>query len=587
MKKIISLIALVMSFVLVLVACGETATSSDTSSLDIASETASIDETSSEEVSSEASSEEASSEATSEEASSEAVSSEDPVVEKPIKIEDHPNYTKEYTVVQKPLSERNRSKRVKILVMGDSYTSGDGTTGAYRHALFTTLYEEGCFFEFVGDRKSTDPRLSNLYQAHMAAGGRTTPQLRDTYKGAVAGGKMDYDVALILIGGNDLYGSVSTDELLTRFKSLIETMAEDRPDAKIFFSEMCYYGGIAVNKIDSANAALKQAIDEYQKQGINVEYVDLDEYVTFTSADDLMNAPPSGSHPNQQGNWKLGYAYGMAMKDTILELNEQKGTRDQEDAIDPSSITLSKKELTLKINEQGSACYTIAPADSEVKTAIWSSSDPRVATVDEYGVVTAHKAGKATLTARVVGTNILDTVAVTVTSETFKLDKAGTTEILHEPFNKPDKWEGDTKGMTGAFKKYYTTSVKATSLDKLKCDNQSTSISFMMLCSGQAGKTGTFTKISFGDYTLVSHNNMEKIELLHGERVLGTFTGDPYTFPADRFVLNFVDGKVTVYRNNETIITANAPTDIDGVIKIENNGGGTFLFDELVVRTGK
>lgn len=580
MRKIISLIALVMCFVLVFAACGETATtSSETASTEVVSE-----ETSSEDITSEeTSSEETSSEATS---SEEPVSSEDPVVEE-IKIEDHPNYTKEYTVVQKPVSERNKSKRAKILIMGDSYTSGDGTASAYRHALFTTLYEEGCFFEFVGDRKSSDVRLTSLYQSHMAAGGRTTPQLADTYKSAAANGKMNYDIALILIGGNDLYGSVTTEELVSRFESLIETMYADRPDATVFFSEMCYYGGIATSKIDAANNGLKTLVENYQAKGYDIRYVDLDDYVTFTSADDLMNAPPSGSHPSQQGNWKLGYAYGMAMKDAVLELNKDKAHGNQRDAIDPQSVTLSKTEMTLKINEQGSVYYTIAPENSEVKSAIWSSSDPSVATVNEYGVVTAHKAGSAVLSARVTGTNIIGTVNVTVTDETFELPTVGAVEILYEPFNKADNWEGDTNRINGGVKKYYVNTVSVTSIEKLKCDNQNTSITFRMLCSGQVGSKSAYTKISFGDYMLVSHNNMAKIELVHGERVLGTFVGDPYTFPLDKFTLNFVDGNVTVYRNNETIITAKAPTNIDGEIKIENNGNGTFMFSALVVRTGK
>ena len=581
MRKIFSLIAIVMCFVLVFAACGETAgTSSETASTDVVSEAVSSEDVASEE----ASSEEASSEE--ETSSEEPVSSEDPVVEE-INIEDHPNYTKEYTVVQKPLSERNNSRRAKILIMGDSYTSGDGTASAYRHALFTTLYEEGCFFEFVGDRSSSDVRLTKLYQAHLAAGGRTTPQLEDTYKSAVSGGKKNYDIALILIGGNDLYGSATSKELADRFESLIKAMYEDRPDATVFFSEMCYYGGIATSKIDEANRALKIIIEDYQAKGYDVRYVDLDEYVTFTSADDLMNAPPSGSHPNQQGNWKLGYAYGMAMKEAVLEVNTKKPHDDQRDAIDPKSITLSKTEMTLKIDEQGSVYYTIAPEDSEVVSAIWSSSDPSVATVDEYGVVTAHKAGKAVLSARVTGTNIIGTVDVTVTNETFKLEYAGAVEILYEPFNNGTNWEGDTNRITNGVKKYYVDSVSVTSIEKLKCDNQNTSITFMMLCSGQVGKTSGYSKISFGDYTLVSYNNMEKIELIHGERVLGTFVGEPYTFPADRFTLNFIDGNVTVYRNNETIITAKAPTNIDGVIKIDNNGGGTFFLSALAARTGK
>ena len=586
MRKIFSIIAVILCFALLFSACGETATtSSDTSSVDIASD----DVTASEETSSEEASSE---EVSSEEASSEAVSSEEPVVseepdvkEEP-KVEDHPNYTKEYTVVQKPLSERNNLKRAKILVMGDSYTSGDGTASAYRHALFCTLQEEGAFFEFVGDQKSGDLRLSPLYLQHMAQGGRTTSQLRTTYESAAAGGKIDYDIALILIGGNDFYGSKTPEALAEEFKKLIETMIADRPDALIFFSEMCYYGNIATSKIDKVNGLLKDMIDGYKADGKNIEYIDLDEYVKFTSQDDLMNAPPSGAHPNQQGNWKLGYAYGMALKDAVLKINEKSVSNEQSMFVDPTSMTLSKKEMTLKTDEQGSVYYTISPADSDVRTALWSSSDPYVASVNEYGVVTAHKAGEAVLTARVVGTNIIQTCKVTVTSEKFKLEYFSDNEVLHESFANGDKWQGDTGSINGSLTKYWTTSVEISSKEKLKLDTKNSSITFLMLTSNQMGTNSTArNEISFGKYTIYGQGNMRNIELRYDGSVIGSFKCDPYTFPADRFTLRFIDGVAYLYRNNELIITANAPQPIDGLIKVKNDGNGTFRFDELLVCT--
>ena len=581
MRRLFSTIAVILCFALLFAACGETATtSSDTSSLDIASEDATVSE--------EASSEEVSSE----EASSEAVSSEEPVIsEEPVvkeepKVEDHPNYTKEYTVVQKPLSERNNLKRAKILVMGDSYTSGDGTASAYRHALFCTLQEEGAFFEFVGDQKSGDLRLSPLYLQHMAQGGRTTSQLTTTYKNSAAGGKIDYDIALILIGGNDFYGSKTPEALADEFKKLIDTMIEDRPDALIYFSEMCYYGNIATSKIDKANELLNALVDDYKANGKNVECVDLDKYVKFTSQDDLMNAGPSGAHPNQQGNWKLGYAYGMALKDAVLKINERSASNEQSLFVDPISMTLSKKELTLKTDEQGSIYYTIAPADSDVRTALWSSSDPYVASVNEYGVVTAHKAGEAVLTARVVGTNIIQTCKVTVTSEKFKLEYFSDNEVLKESFANGDKWNGDAASANGSFTKYWTTAVEASSKDKLKLDTKNSSITFLMLTSNQMGANSTATnEISFGKYTIYGQGNMRNIELRYDGTVIGSFKCDPYTFPMDRFTLRFIDGVVYFYRNNELIITANAPQPIDGLIKIKNDGNGTFRFDELLVCT--
>ncbi len=519
--------------------------------------------------------------------SSQDTSSEDVPVENPA---DHPNYTKEYTVLQKPASEKNAMKRVKILVMGDSYTSGDGTPSAYRHALFTTLYENGGHFEFVGPTKSSDIRLSDAYQAHMAAGGRTTPQLQTSYENNVKGGKLDYDIALILIGGNDYYGGISADELFERFKSLLDVMVEDRPDAYIFFSEMCEYGGIVKSKIDDVNAKLKTLIDGYKAEGKKVEYVDLDEYVTFTAAEDLMNAPPSGSHPNQQGNNKLGYAYGEAMIDTVLELNKQPAVKGQAAFVDPTGIKASKNEMTLKIDEQGSAYYTISPAESDVKTAIWSSSNPYVASVNEYGIVTAHKAGEVVITARAAGTNLKAEVKVTVTDEKFELVPAGAQEVLYENFDSASNWSGTTNMIAnGRAGKYYVDKLTLTSKKGYTVSKDAGSITFYTLTSGHLGKNNDYYQCTFaiGGYELRLMRNMQKIVLLCDQKIIGTYEGDPYTFPKDKFVINFVDGKVYVYRNNELLISGDAPHDAKGAFVFKSYFGGTFLFDELVLKSGK
>ncbi len=78
-----------------------------------------------------------------------------------------------------------------------------------------------------------------------------------------------------------------------------------------------------------------------------------------------------------------------------------------------TGITLSKKELSLTAgtsSEKLSA--TITPADTTEKNISWKSSDTDVATVSG-GVVTAKKAGTATITATVG--NVSDTCKVTVT----------------------------------------------------------------------------------------------------------------------------------------------------------------------------
>ncbi len=60
---------------------------------------------------------------------------------------------------------------------------------------------------------------------------------------------------------------------------------------------------------------------------------------------------------------------------------------------------------------------TITPSDLVGKEIEWSSSDPSVATVDEYGKVTALKAGQTVITAKVVENKETASCTITVQSD--------------------------------------------------------------------------------------------------------------------------------------------------------------------------
>ena len=78
-----------------------------------------------------------------------------------------------------------------------------------------------------------------------------------------------------------------------------------------------------------------------------------------------------------------------------------------------TGISLNKTSVSLKVNESVTLTATVTPADATDKTVTWSSSNTGVATV-KNGVVTAVKAGTATITAK-AGTKSA-TCTVTVTS---------------------------------------------------------------------------------------------------------------------------------------------------------------------------
>lgn len=85
------------------------------------------------------------------------------------------------------------------------------------------------------------------------------------------------------------------------------------------------------------------------------------------------------------------------------------------------SITLDKTSLNLEVDETATLTATVKPDNATNKAVTWSSSNSLVASVDSKGVVTAKKAGSATITATAGGKNA--TAVVTVT------DPAGMTYI--------------------------------------------------------------------------------------------------------------------------------------------------------------
>lgn len=65
-----------------------------------------------------------------------------------------------------------------------------------------------------------------------------------------------------------------------------------------------------------------------------------------------------------------------------------------------TAVQLSESKLSLLVNEKSEPqAYTIAPESAIYTGVSWNSSDEAIATVDDYGVITGLKAGKATITA--------------------------------------------------------------------------------------------------------------------------------------------------------------------------------------------
>ncbi|MCL2003146.1 MAG: Ig-like domain-containing protein [Oscillospiraceae bacterium] len=87
--------------------------------------------------------------------------------------------------------------------------------------------------------------------------------------------------------------------------------------------------------------------------------------------------------------------------------------------VEPEDIEIKEGNLDLDIGETEVLTTTVTPSNSTYQSVSWSSSNTSVATVDEYGVVTAVGKGTATITTAVNPApyaHITDSITVTVTA---------------------------------------------------------------------------------------------------------------------------------------------------------------------------
>ena len=87
-----------------------------------------------------------------------------------------------------------------------------------------------------------------------------------------------------------------------------------------------------------------------------------------------------------------------------------------------SEVTLNKTDLPLFVGNTDTLTATVKPDDAANKAITWTSSDDKIATVDQTGKVTAVAPGTATITAAATdGSGVTATCKVTVTAKTYVL----------------------------------------------------------------------------------------------------------------------------------------------------------------------
>lgn len=446
-------------------------------------------------------------------------------------------------------------KTAKILCFGDSLTSGSGTYGGYRYYLFEKLYKVGAVFEFVGQYQQNYYNLPSAYSQHLAVGGKKTDEAVSMYTSYVDKYDNDYDIILCMFGINDCYSNRTSDEILGYYTELLNTIYEDKEDAIIYIASL--------PAIDAAFASFNDRIEEFctsyaTENEKEVYFVDMNGKYALNRNTDCMSA--DDNHPNNSGNKKIASSWYDAIVNKVLEINDnpQKAT---DDTVNAESITLSTTQVELGLNERISLNFEILPEDTSVKTVFWYSADTSIASVDDYGIVTAKSKGTTTITVKTLDGEHTSECVVTVVDAKPVVTDSYTKEIFDSKFTTTEMWSGDvdmiktdlgyaTTAWVGDSKTI--TTVKEVDLG----DNFMITMRYSVVGGEEATNDNKFSSVTFGDYKLVISRCAGKVELFKGSESLGSYKYHSITNRFEDYAVVYNKGEIAVLRGGETLFTA-------------------------------
>lgn len=436
-------------------------------------------------------------------------------------------------------------KNVDIMCVGDSITQGVYFPGGYRYYLYEYLYSNGAVFSFSGPEKTkNDIRLPARYSGHAGYGGYKIKQITDMAK-QLAG--YDCDIYTLMIGINDYLGNEGTNAV-SRYKELITTLLNEKPDAIIF---CCSLAPTAGGNEYELSAQMTNICAEFANQGKKVYSIDVFNAEGWKDGDCFYEGDTV--HPNEKGNKIIGQTIGDAILDTVLEIND-KGDSSYKSPTRVTELKVSKSSLELKALEAKTVKATVKPSNAEVDTVIWTSSDDKIATVNYFGKIRGLKKGEATITATTLDGKFKQEIKVTVSAN----KKATDTQLFKDFITSADTWDGSTDKIGNGFTTWYDSDPKTiTTKESFDCGG-AFSLSMVYLVNGNTDSvySGNYTTLSYGGYTVKIWDCVRKIELLYGDSVIGTYNAPSLNPERAVYELRYENGKASVTYAGEEIITA-------------------------------
>jgi len=559
------------------------------------------------------------------------------------------------------MAETTNPHRVKIFTIGDSFTEGICEPNAYRYYVYEPLIQAGGVFEFIGPRTSGDWRVTDMYKKHGGVGGAVIGVADDyTWNGSswvknawsvttdngitissagnlnnihyrlFAGydGSNDYtkteygnyvaqaDIVTLYIGLNDYYSvgatgrSADIEFVKDSYRTLVDRIFEINPDVHLYvisLNEVTSLRGLGLeegeegyeNSVHSFNKfILEEIVTEYEGKYIQSISLNQDGYKM-----DGNDVPSDESHPNDKGNKKIGTQIYMGIKDDVLALNAQ-GSDVVYNPIRVTGISIDKTSANLQVGENLTITSTITPSTAEVITTVFSSSNESVATVDQYGRITAVGAGAATIYATALDsmrpgdTEIKAACNVTVSSDTYEKVDADYPRVFSDRLNDKTKWTGSTTYVSedgAAYKHSGVSTSSITSTQTVSLDYKF-SMAFDLAVIGaetkevnDTNRSSYYTALTIGKYQLRVGINGRVVAFYYdgvkkGEKVFGTPVSRQNK---DRYTLVKDGATVYVYRNNEVLFTAAVDENetVEANVVLSCNGTNTQNVRDIEVKS--
>ncbi|SDB50621.1 Ig-like domain-containing protein [Butyrivibrio sp. INlla16] len=145
-----------------------------------------------------------------------------------------------------------------------------------------------------------------------------------------------------------------------------------------------------------------------------------------------------------------------------------------------SELKLSKKELELKVGKSEQLIVNIVPSDADNKNVEWKSLDPDIASVDQNGIVTAHKVGDTVITVSTEDKQFKDTCEVFVVEDRPEVFKTSSKPQINEIKGKRKgftvKWSRVSKILGYEIQYSTNKNLKNAKTKKVKAGKQSVTI---------------------------------------------------------------------------------------------------------------